>query len=275
MWLGEHDPDAVAMQLAGVAVEAGLLLRSMERHDGEHRIKSDGSPTTAADLAAEKLIVARLSRLWPDVPIVAEETANDATPGETFFLVDPLDGTRDFLHGTGEYSVNIALIAGDRPVAAVVAAPAMGRLWTAGLTAKESEWPNDGGESAWRSVQVRSAPPDGLVALVSRRHNDDETEACLAMLSIRTRRTASSALKFCLIASGEADVYVRCGPTMEWDTAAGDHILCRAGGCVIAAGGASLTYGHQERGYRNDAFAAVGDPTLARRLSLPIAAPPR
>jgi 3'(2'), 5'-bisphosphate nucleotidase len=270
MWLGDHDRDAVGLQLAEVAAEAGRLLRSMESNTGEHHVKDDGSPTTAADVAAEKIIIARLSHLWPDVPVVAEETANDATPGEAFFLVDPLDGTRDYLHGTGEYSVNIALIIQDRPVAAVVAAPVLGRIWVAGVTAKLGERPSDGGEIAWRSIHVRLAPPDGLVALVSRRHNDEATEACLATLSIRTRRTASSALKFCLIASGEADVYVRCGPTMEWDTAAGDHILSCAGGCVVAEGGAGMTYGHQERGYRNGAFAAIGDPMLARRLSLPV-----
>jgi 3'(2'), 5'-bisphosphate nucleotidase len=271
MWLGDHDPDAVAWRLADVAAETGRLLRSMEADRGEPRIKDDGSPTTAADLAAEKLIIARLSRLWPGVPVVAEETANDAAPGDAFFLVDPLDGTRDFLHGTGEYTVNIALVAGSRPVAAVVAAPVPGRIWAAGATAMAGDWPAEGGEIAWRSIRVRPAPPDGLVALVSRRHNDDATEACLATLSIRTRRTASSALKFCLIASGEADVYVRCGPTMEWDTAAGDHILSCAGGCVIAAGGAPMTYGRQAHGYRNGAFAAIGDPALARRLSLPVA----
>ncbi len=118
MWLGDHDLDAVALQLAEVAAEAGRLLRSMESNTGEHHVKDDGSPTTAADVAAEKLIIARLSHLWPDVPVVAEETANDATPGEAFFLVDPLDGTRDFLNGSPEWTVNIALVDGDRVVAA-------------------------------------------------------------------------------------------------------------------------------------------------------------
>ena len=138
-----------------------------------------------------------------------------------------------------------------------------------GRTARAGSWTPEGGSTDWHAVSVRPASPDGLVALVSRRHGDEATEACLSTLSIRTRRTASSALKFCLIASGEADVYVRCGPTMEWDTAAGDHILSCAGGCVIAAGGGPMSYGHVERGYRNGAFAAIGDPALARRLSLP------
>jgi 3'(2'), 5'-bisphosphate nucleotidase len=271
MWLGDHDPDAIALRLADIATEAGHLLRDMGRDIGELRIKTDGSPTTAADLAAERLIIARLSAFWPGVAVVAEETANNVAPGDAFFLVDPLDGTRDYLHGTGEYTVNIALVVRNRPVAGVVAAPVLGRIWAAGATtAKAGAYDPEGGAVAWTPIQVRPTPPDGLVALVSRRHNDAETEACLAALSIGTRRTASSALKFCLIASGEADVYVRCGPTMEWDTAAGDHILSCAGGCVVAAGGARMTYGHQERGYRNGAFAAVGDPMLARRLSLPV-----
>jgi 3'(2'), 5'-bisphosphate nucleotidase len=118
-------------------------------------------------------------------------------------------------------------------------------------------------------LKVRQAPERDLIALVSRRHGDPATEACLSTLSIGTRRTASSALKFCLIAGGEADVYVRCGPTMEWDTAAGDHVLCRAGGSVIGSGGKPLTYGHEDRGYRNGPFAALGDKSLAVRLALP------
>ena len=124
----------------------------------------------------------------------------------------------------------------------------------------------------WEPVRVRPAPADGLVALVSRRHGDVATEACLKALSIGTLRTASSAVKFCLIASGEADVYVRCGATMEWDTAAGDHVLTRAGGCVVKAGGGILTYGRHDRGYVNGPFAALGDAALAARLDLPLAA---
>ncbi len=272
------DHDAIALRLAGIAVEAGEFLRRMEGDAGEARIKGDGTPATAADMAAENLILSRLAQTWPGIPAVAEETANEAAPGEHFFLVDPLDGTKDFIHGSGEYTVNIALIAGTRPVASVVAAPALGRIWMAGGQAQFGETAPDGA-IAWRPMAVRQAPPNGLVALVSRRHGDDATEACLATLSIGTRRTASSALKFCLIASGEADVYVRCGPTMEWDTAAGDHILSRAGGAVIGAGGsvvgpggAPLTYGHEDRGYRNGPFAAIGDTSLAPRLDLPVSA---
>lgn len=273
MRLDDSNPDDIALKLASITSEAAHLLRGMENALIDKRIKDDGSPCTAADLAAEQLIIRRLSEAWPGVPVVAEETASTVHPDDFFFLVDPLDGTGDFIHGTGEYSVNIALIRGNRPMAAAVAAPAMGSVWIAGTTAQTSSLPEEGQDTFdWREIRVRSAPHDGLVALVSRRHGDIATEACLSVLSIGTRRMTSSALKFCLIASGEADVYVRCGATMEWDTAAGDHILCCAGGSVVGPGSVPLTYGHEDQGYRNGPFAAMGDPTLAPKLDLPAAA---
>jgi 3'(2'), 5'-bisphosphate nucleotidase len=270
MRLDERHADQIADTLALIALRAGRILRTLQRGVTEAQIKSDGSPTTAADLAAERLIIEAIHEAWNGVPVVAEETANTECPGEYFFLVDPLDGTRDYLGGTGEYSVNIALIAGNRPIASVVSAPALGRIWAAGETARAGRIPDGNGGIDWEPIRVRPAPGGDLVALMSRRHGDDATETCLASLSIGTRRMASSAVKFCLIASGEADVYVRCGPTMEWDTAAGDHILSRAGGCVIGTGGATLTYGHESRGYRNGPFAALGDASLAAQLSLPV-----
>ena len=270
MQLDDPHADDIALRLVPIALEAGRLLRAYEAGVTEQRLKSDGTPTTEADFAAETLIIRRLQEEWGGIPIVAEETANAESPDEYFFLVDPLDGTSDYLHGTGEYTVNIALVHNGRPFAAVVSAPALGRIWMAGEATKIGSI-SDGSDIAWQPVRVRPAPDQNLIALVSRRHGDDATEACLASLSIGTRRTASSALKFCLIASGEADVYVRCGPTMEWDTAAGDHVLSRAGGCVIGACGAPLTYGHEERGYRNGPFAALGDAALAPRLALPTA----
>jgi 3'(2'), 5'-bisphosphate nucleotidase len=271
MQLDDQQADAIAMRLVPIALEAGRLLRSLECAVADRRIKADGTPTTGADLAAEELIVGRLNEVWSGIPVVAEETANAESAADRFFLVDPLDGTGDFIHGTGEYSVNIALIRDGRPIASVVSAPAMGRIWIAGETARAGELA-DGGDIVWQDARTRLAPDRDLIALVSRRHGDAATEACLSTLSIGTRRTASSALKFCLIASGEADVYVRCGPTMEWDTAAGDHILSRAGGCVIDPSGKPLTYGHDDRGYRNGPFAALGDVTLAPRLALPLVA---
>jgi len=269
---GLDDTNAVARQLATIAIEAGRLLRRMEHALIDKRLKDDGTPCTSADLAAEEAIIRRLNLAWPGIPVIAEETASRADTDSCFFLVDPLDGTGDFIHGTGEYSVNIALVRGDRPVSAVVAAPALGSVWIAGTRAETGTVPDGPDEAiAWRPVETRAAPEDGMVALVSRRHGDHATESCLATLSIGTRRMASSALKFCLIASGEADIYVRCGPTMEWDTAAGDHILSCAGGRVIGPSGAPLTYGHRDRDYRNGPFAALGDIALAPRLALPVA----
>jgi 3'(2'), 5'-bisphosphate nucleotidase len=272
MKLDDGARDELAIRFASIAIEAGRLLQSFETAANEHRLKADGTPTSQADLAAEELIIRRLGESWPDTPVIAEETANTRIPGDLFFLVDPLDGTRDFLHGSGEYSVNIALVAAGRPVAAAVASPALGRVWIAGSVAKAGSIPPVGGEVEWHAIRARRAPEDALVALVSRRHGDAATEACLSALSIGTLRAASSAVKFCLIAAGEADIYVRCGPTMEWDTAAGDHILTRAGGCVVKAGGGMMTYGHHARGYLNGPFAALGDEALAPRLSLPLAA---
>jgi 3'(2'), 5'-bisphosphate nucleotidase len=268
-----QNPDDIAVRLAHIAWEAGRVLRGMESALIDKRIKDDGTPTTAADLAAEQLIIRRLNEVWDGVPVIAEETSSTAQTDDYFFLVDPLDGTGDFIHGTGEYSVNIALIRGNRPMAAVVAAPAMGLIWIAGERARVSALPNSQGKDFdWRDAKVRQAPEKDLVALVSRRHGDIATEACLSVLSIGTRRMTSSALKFCIIASGEADIYVRCGPTMEWDTAAGDHILTCAGGSVVGPGGVPLTYGHEDKGYRNGPFAAIGDTALAPRLDLPVSA---
>jgi 3'(2'), 5'-bisphosphate nucleotidase len=269
----DHPADDIALKLAEIAIEAGRILRAMERVSIEHRLKDDGSPTTAADLAAEELIIKRLAEAWAHLPVIAEETTSTAAPGDLFFLVDPLDGTSDFIRGTGEYSVNIALIHSGRPVAAAVAAPALETVWLAGETAQSGTITGDEAlPGTLRTINVREAPERDLIALISRRHGDVATEECLSALSIGTRRAASSALKFCFIASGEADIYVRCGPTMEWDTAAGDHILLRAGGCVIGPGGIPLTYGHETRGYRNGPFAALGDPGLAAKLALPAVA---
>ena len=183
-----------------------------------------------------------------------------------------MDGTKDYLTGRGEYSVNIALIAGNRPVAAAIAAPGAGRVWAAGDRTEVADVAEDALEG-WRVAATRPARSDNLVVLGSRRHGDAATELCLADLPSAKQVAVSSAYKFCLIASGEADLYVRCGPTMEWDTAAGDHVVARAGGRVFGPGGGPLTYGHGERGFLNGPFAAVGDPALAAVLRLPEACP--
>lgn len=270
--------ERIAAALAEIACAAGEVLRRYHRGPCPHALKPDGSPSSAADVEAEALIVAALAARFPGMAVVAEEStpADELAvrPAQNFFLVDPLDGTRDFLAGTPDYSVNIALIAGERPVAAALVAPGLGRAWWAGATTVEAPV-IDGHPGAGRPVRARPAPRGGLVALGSRRHGDPETATCLAALPVSETRQTGSALKFGLIAAGEADVYVRCGPTMEWDTAAGDHILAAAGGCVVVPGGGPIRYGRYRAGYRNGPFAALGDPDLAAGLALPAPGPAR
>jgi 3'(2'), 5'-bisphosphate nucleotidase len=151
MGLDDHDTDAIALRLATIALEAGEILRRLERALIESHLKADGSPTTSADLAAEELIIRRLGETWDGIPVVAEETSSTTEPDNYFFLVDPLDGTGDYLRRTGEYSVNIALIRKGRPIAAVVAAPAMESIWIAGKTALSAAIPDrPDGDIAWR-----------------------------------------------------------------------------------------------------------------------------
>ncbi|CAO4164279.1 3'(2'),5'-bisphosphate nucleotidase CysQ family protein [Methylorubrum populi] len=260
--------DRIAEQLAEIACEAGRILRGYHGGDCPHVIKPDGSPASLADTRSEELIVAALSRAFPGIPVIAEETCCAVPPAPLFFLVDPLDGTRDFLAGSEQYCVNICLVQGDRPIASALAAPGLGRVWAAGTSAREAPI-REGRPGAFHPVGVRKPPAAGLVALVSRRHGDSDTDACLERLTIGERRVASSALKFCLIAAGEADLYVRCAPTMEWDTAAGDHVLTMAGGRVVGPGGTTITYGHHARFYRNGPFAALGSAAYRDDLALP------
>ena len=260
--------DPLAQRLAGIACEAGRILRGYHGGDCPHVVKPDGSPASLADARSEELIVAALRLSFPGIPVIAEETSCTAPPAPLFFLVDPLDGTRDFLAGHDQYCVNICLVQGDRPVAAALAAPGLGRVWAAGTTAREAAIVK-GRPGAFHPVAVREAPADGPVALVSRLHGDSATDACLERLAVGERRVTSSAVKFCLIAAGEADVYVRCAPTMEWDTAAGDHVLTMAGGRVVGPDGGTVTYGHHGRFYRNGPFAALGSARYRDGLDLP------
>lgn len=261
------DPDEIAPILGRVAVAAVRLLAGIADRTAGEAAKEDGSPASDADRASERLIVHALRETWPGIPVVAEESVADRGGAALFFLVDPLDGTRDYLAGCDEYSVNIALVSGSRPIAAALAAP--GRVWIAGRETRVATIESVVDQPRWSPARVRPAPADGVVALVSRRHGDYATEACLATLPVGARRSASSALKFGLIASGEADLYLRFGPTMEWDTAAGDHIVTAAGGLVIDASGQPPRYGQAERRYLNGPFAAMGDASLAPAIRFP------
>jgi 3'(2'),5'-bisphosphate nucleotidase len=232
------------------------------------RAKADGSPVTAADERAEAIIAGRLKALAPSFAVVAEEaTAAGATHvvGRRFFLVDPLDGTREFMAGNGEFTINVALVEDGVPIAGAVYAPARSHLWFGGRNAfKARAEPGDklAKRERWEIVKTRGAP-ERLVALASRSHADPLTEAFLSRLDIAECISAGSSIKFCILAEGRADVYPRFAPTMEWDTAAGDAVLRAAGGCVMRVDGSALAYGKEAASFRNGGFVCWGDPRRA------------
>lgn len=217
--------------------------------------KADNSPVTAADLAAHHHIVEILSHLTPDVPIVSEENNHqpDLSAHESFWLVDPLDGTKSFIRGTGEFTVNIALIEKRVPVFGVIYIPAKNRLFygSADLGAFKHE-PDD----YPRKICARVQPEEGVSVVVSHSHLTPETEDFLRQVTVADRVSAASSLKFCVVAEGKADLYPRFGRTMEWDTAAGHAILLAAGGQVLTPEGTPLFYGKTD--FANGYFIASG-----------------
>jgi 3'(2'), 5'-bisphosphate nucleotidase len=253
------------------AVAAGRIVHTIYRGDFTVQRKADESPVTAADHAAEALILERLAKAAAHIPVVAEEeVAAGRVPaiGSEFFLVDPLDGTKEFIQKRGDFTVNIALIRDGAPLLGVVYAPAKASLFAGNVPARTAFRSDQGTDSAdvpaRRPIRVRTVPSAGATVVSSRSHSTPETEAYLASCRVSDRVSVGSSLKFCLVAAGEADLYPRLGPTMEWDTAAGHAVLVAAGGRVLAPGGLALRYG--KRGFRNSFFIAFGTvvpPTLA------------
>ncbi len=244
--------------LLDVARRAGQVILEIYRTDFEVREKADRSPVSDADERAEALILAALEAACPAIPVVAEErVAAGGLPaddvGERFFLVDPLDGTREFISRNGEFTVNIALVEGGRPTAGVVHVPALDQsYWVDGLG---RAWRHHAGQGD-QPIQCRAYPADGLIVLASRNHRDADTDAFLARLPVARLTSAGSSLKFCRVAEAAADLYPRFGTTMEWDTAAGHAVLAAAGGHVVQPDGAPFLY--KKPGFRNGAFVALG-----------------
>ena len=263
--------DEIALFLAKATLAAGPAVMEEYERGCEVASKADGSPVTSADQRAEAIICEYLASLAPKLPVCAEESvAAGARPhvAERFLLVDPLDGTREFLAGNGEFTINVALVERGAPIAGAVYAPAIGRLWVGGETAFTCEAPVGAelpGEDSCRRIQTRQAPTS-LVAFASRSHLDAESDAFLKRLPVGETRFAGSSLKFCLIAEGLGDVYPRFAPTMEWDTAAGDAVLRAAGGAVLNLSGQALVYGKAHSGLRNGPFVAWGDEGAAERF---------
>ncbi len=262
--LDAGERDRIADIFGAIALQAGAVVMKVYAGAAHARIKADSSPVCDADEAAEASILAALAVELPDLPVVAEESvARGDIPecGSRFILVDPLDGTREFLARNGEFTVNLALIDDGAPVAGAVYAPAMDRLWIGGATASLVEAAPGAAlppAAARKPITARRPSAEGMVALCSRSHGDAETEKFLAGRKIARRTNVGSSLKFCVLAEGEADVYPRCGPTMEWDIAAGDAVLRAAGGRVLGPDGAPLRYGKRSQGFRNGAFVAWG-----------------
>ncbi|MDQ7018776.1 MAG: 3'(2'),5'-bisphosphate nucleotidase CysQ [Robiginitomaculum sp.] len=255
--------------LRNAMLAAGRVILAVRADGGDHTIKGDGSPVTLADTRAEAILLEALKEAVPNIPVVAEEAAeagNIPKTAEAFFLVDPLDGTKEFIRGGTDFTVNIGLIKNGVPVFGQIYVPATGRFYE-----------GETGQGAWAAdidcnrydifadtektpISVRHPDPLSLMAVASRSHRSDETNAWLADHNINDTVSAGSSLKFCLLAEGKADVYPRHGPTMEWDTAAGHAILSAAGGCVENLDGTAFLYGKadQDRPYLNPGFIAYG-----------------
>ena len=264
----------VAEVFAELAVAAGSKVMAIWADKPRAKFKADHSPVCAADEAAEAIILRGLAQRLPDIPVVSEEAVSrgeiPATDG-AFILVDPLDGTREFLAASNEFTVNLALIVDGVPVAGVVYAPALGRLWTgADDVATACDVPAGSAlpaATARKTVRARKAAAS-LMALVSRSHPDASSEEFLSRLGVKDRKCAGSSLKFCLLAEGEGDVYPRCSPTMQWDVAAGDAVLRAAGGLVVDASGEPFTYGPGAHGFKNGPFVAWADAAAGRAATL-------
>jgi 3'(2'), 5'-bisphosphate nucleotidase len=252
--------------LTDAAARAGAAIMAHFHGATEVRLKADNSPVTLADRDSEAILLEALARLAPDIRVVSEESCGTigALP-RRFFLVDPLDGTKEFIEQRSDFTVNVALIEDGRAVFGLVYAPARTLLAVtpeAGEAVSAELRPDATGANLGKlrlsPLRARAPEAGGLTALVSLSHLDPETEAYLGKLAIAKRSSVGSSVKFVALAAGNADIYPRFGPTMEWDTAAGQAVLEAAGGKVSTLDGQPLLYGKTETGLRNPSFVASG-----------------
>ena len=249
--------------MAKIAKQAGAaILEVYERTDFEVQSKSDDSPLTAADLAAHRIIVEGLEALAPSIPVLSEESDeisfDERSGWHQYFLVDPLDGTKEFINRNGEFTVNIALIEGHRPVLGVVYVPVQGVMYTgdvlAGIARREDQ-------SSEKGIRVRNLPEGQMTIVASRRHGSDTLVSLMDKLGADyqlTTESVGSSLKFCLIAEGKADFYPRFAPTSEWDTGAAQALVEAAGGQVLGLDFKPLQY-NAEQNILNPDFIVIGD----------------
>ena len=239
-----------------IAIAAGNLAMEYRTKGLDIKTKADGSPVTDADLAADELIRQELLHLAPDIAIITEETwseENDTNP-LIYWCIDPIDGTRGYINGSKEFTINIALIDQHYPVLGVIYAPALGRIWTGGYG---KAWLREDAMPAMpQAIHTRSTANDSPDIVTTKRKRNAELEKWIEGLDAQSAMNVGSSLKFCAIAEGKADLYPRTSPTMEWDTAAGQAIVEAAGGCVLNPQGARFSYGKPQR--LNGHFAAMG-----------------
>ena len=252
--------------LVAACIEAGAIILKVRAGGLSVESKADNSPVTEADRAAERAIEARLAAVAPGVPVIGEEAVSEGRipeTGDAFFLVDPLDGTREFVKGGNDFTVNIGLIRNSAPHLGVIYVPALGKLF--GGVVGEGAWRtevNNGVAGERRPMRVRPAHDGPVDVVASRSHRTPETDAYIQKYAVGNLINRGSSLKFCAVAEGKADLYPRMGTTMQWDTAAGDAILRAAGGKVVTVDGRPLTYGRTDapgdEAFRSPWFIAAG-----------------
>ncbi len=251
--------DTLGSTLADIVEEAARLILPIWQTGCAVDAKADKSPVTEADRRGETLILRRLAELFPDVPVISEEDAAEfGTPSsicERFFLVDPLDGTKAFIRGDPNFTVNIGLIENGRPVAGAVAAPPSGETWFTTVAGAMKRGP---GGAAPVAVRARAWPIEAAIALVSHTMKAETMADLARQYGFSHTQAMDSSIKLCRIAEGVADIYPRHGPTMEWDTAAGHAVLTAAGGRLTTLDGEDFLYGKAADGFRNGFFVARG-----------------
>jgi len=264
----------LADELTTLISLAAAAIVAIDRSTVKRHFKSDLSPVTAADEAAHSMILDGLARLLPGLPVVSEETRGShpqVTPDSTFLLVDPLDGTREYIAGRNEFTVNIALICQGTPAFGCIAAPMLGLIWRGAANSGAERLELAAGQdvkSCTRVTGIRSRRlrDQDRVVTVSRSHLDPQTERLLTHFPNATEIRCGSSLKFCRITEGGADFYPRLAPTHEWDIAAGHAILAAAGGTLVTPRGETLSYGHFDDHFIVNGFLAVGDRNAAQQI---------
>lgn len=258
-----ENPGALCGIVRRIVIEAGEITEKYldTLDDMQVDTKHDNSPVTLADREAEAFIQMSLERLLPNVPIVGEEAVAlgkqnaDLRKTEYFWLVDPLDGTKEYIAGGGDYTVNVALIKNNEPILGIVYAPSLGHLYTGHGANTAMKWNIDTGKD--KPISVRSVPKEGMTVVASKSHGDtNKLDTFLEKFKVNKLVKRGSSLKICTIAEGKADMYPRFGPTCEWDTAAGDAVLRAAGGIMTDTNGTPMRYGGFNAKYLNPEFIA-------------------